>query len=115
MEDSRLGLTGATPPGPNQPLAFTATGPLVRPVNASALRINATATGAGVGYVTFWSGGANGSTPPGVAQLNPMSGRTPSNGATVPVAAGMSGQALYGSESTNRMDLILDLQGYWTP
>jgi hypothetical protein len=83
------------------------------PPSAIAISLNLTVTGAtAAGYLTVYP---QGQPIPLASTINFRSGQTRANNAIVPLGTGGAIAIFYGQASGNTTDVIVDLNGYFTP
>jgi len=118
VADTRDG-TGGVPIAPlvaGTPVTFTVQGKCLIPAGAKAATLNVTITAPSLpGYLTLWPAGT---TQPVVSTINFAAGEPAlANGAIVPLGATTPDLSiLFGSYTTGgRIDVILDVTGYFAP
>jgi hypothetical protein len=108
-----VGPYGGPPIPAGQSRAFTMVGRCGVPSTATAISLNLTVTGATApGYLTVYP---QGSPIPLASTINFRAGQTRANNAIVPLGTGGAIAIFYGQASGNVADVIVDLNGFFTP
>jgi hypothetical protein len=107
------GPYGGPPLSAGQSRAFTMVGRCGVAPTANAISLNVTVTGATApGYLTVYP---QGSAIPLASTINFGSGQTRANNAIVRIGTGAAIAIFYGQASGNTVDVIVDLNGFFTP
>jgi hypothetical protein len=107
------GPYGGPPISGGQSRAFTMVGRCGVPPSATAISLNLTATGAtAAGYLTVYPQGLP---IPLASTINFRAAQTRANNAIVRLGTGGAIAIFYGQASGNTVDVIVDLNGYFTP